>query len=210
MDGVLVELPVVARSNGGAVRLLGGGSGVAGLTAATAAQPRLWLRPDDVLSHPVAGDVAPATAFLLRVTRQRRLQGGAGGAGVARADEWRVDPAAVAVLARLPRRVTFTRMADFQYVFPGVPAAEAVAPDAAAALVAAAEGVAEPTPAIASLVAALDSAPLLLAPASFSRLSVPHDVPWHAGGGKAISTTHPPAAVGGAVVPPLPAVDHPS
>jgi len=193
-QGVLVELPVAVRSDGGAVRLLGGSAGVTGLTAAVAAPPRLWLRPDDMLSHPVAGDVAPATAFLLRVTRQRRRAAEAAGgngvgaaAGMASTPEYRVNPPVVTPPARLSRRVTFTRLADFQYVLPAVPAARCSAPEVAAALVAAAndsgsggggsggEGVA---PATAALIAALEAAPLAITPASFARHSHPHTVPW--------------------------------
>ncbi|GBF94522.1 hypothetical protein Rsub_07056 [Raphidocelis subcapitata] len=96
-----IEFPGYIRNPDRALAALGGAPAPAAALDARAGVLKLWLRPEDPLSHPLFGERRRARALLLRVSRRRGDPGA---------------PVQVGVAAAVRCAYRFTGLADYQYL----------------------------------------------------------------------------------------------
>jgi general transcription factor 3C polypeptide 5 (transcription factor C subunit 1) len=123
-EAVAIEFPGFIRNPARALAALGGEPEAAAALDARAAVLKLWLRPDDPLSHPLFGERRRTRSLLLRIARRRpgagspgaSGNGGGSNSGDGSSSGGGDSGASVAVVAAVPALYRFTGLADFQYL----------------------------------------------------------------------------------------------
>ena len=141
---VCVEMPVLASRPSTLATLLGGSNGGAALRD-EAVPLRLWLRPDDPLSHAlVSSPREPTAGFLLRVRRARPRSTDVTAVDHTAGAEEPPAPCTASLVGVVGATYRFPGLADFQFLpSGGVPISPATSPNFIAGILRGAESVLE-------------------------------------------------------------------